>query len=252
MKTKTDLRTERHIRPFGFFTLVVCWWLACFVVPAVSQYKTACSCLPPPSPGDEFGVSRSVFTGRVRSIKLDTLQSGPILRVILDVLHNWKSAGSPQMSLYTAMSTASCGFPFHVDSTYLVYTYRYLDTLATHLCTRTRLLSEAAEDLAFLTTVSVEKGPKDSGLPTMLELYQNYPNPANPATVFRFTLPHASRTLLTLHNLRGELVSVLLNADRAAGTYEISADLAGVASGVYICRLQTDAGARSRKFIVLK
>jgi len=235
-----------------FSTTVLSWLLIGLSSVAVGQFKVACTCLPPPSPSDEFGVSRAVFSGRVIAIQVDTTQPFRLLRVTFQVNQRWKGVDSSQISIYTATSEASCGFSFHVDSTYLVYAYQSQYALMTNLCMRTRPLSRAAEDLAFLTTVSVENGQAGGTLPQTLELAQNYPNPANPETVFRFSLPRATRILLALYDVRGQRVRVLLDQNRSAGNYSLSVNLSGLASGTYVCRLDTDLGSRSKKFIVLR
>ena len=71
------------------------------------------------------------------------------------------------------------------------------------------------------------------------QLLQNYPNPFNPSTRIDYILPEAGLITLTIYNLRGEEVLVLVNEIQAAGRHTITWDAAGFANGVYIYRLTT-------------
>jgi hypothetical protein len=81
-------------------------------------------------------------------------------------------------------------------------------------------------------------------LPGQLTLDQNYPNPFNPHTTIRFKLDRADGVRLTIFDLNGRLVRVLLEGNRPAGLHEVSwdgEDARGrpAASGTYIYRLET-------------
>ena len=83
------------------------------------------------------------------------------------------------------------------------------------------------------------------------------PNPFNPSAVLRFALPQASHVRLAIYDLRGELVTVLENADRPAGNYELRWDGrdrqgASVASGTYFARLQTEFANSALKLVLTK
>ncbi len=55
-------------------------------------------------------------------------------------------------------------------------------------------------------------------LPNEFALLPNYPNPFNPATTFRFTVPAEGRVQLTVNDILGRLVAALLDDVRQAGT----------------------------------
>jgi hypothetical protein len=88
-------------------------------------------------------------------------------------------------------------------------------------------------------------------------LTQNYPNPFNPTTVIRFTLPQADRVELTVYNVLGQRVRVLVDGSVAAGEHEVvwNADNDGgqkVSAGVYFYRLVTSEATVSRKMLLVK
>ena len=81
-------------------------------------------------------------------------------------------------------------------------------------------------------------------VPLAFALYNNAPNPFNPATVVRFSLPDDGAAQLTVYNLLGQEVAVLTSGLKTAGEHAVrwdGRDLQGrpAASGVYFYRLVT-------------
>jgi len=69
-------------------------------------------------------------------------------------------------------------------------------------------------------------------------LQQNYPNPFNPSTTIEFALPQSAFVTLKVYNLLGEEVATLVAEKRAAGVHRFNWDAKGLASGVYLYRLE--------------
>jgi serine protease len=80
----------------------------------------------------------------------------------------------------------------------------------------------------------------------------NYPNPFASFTTVEFILPSAQRIRIALYNALGQRVGVLLDEHRAAGAHAVTFDAAGIASGLYILRLETETHRSSRRVIVVK
>jgi hypothetical protein len=74
--------------------------------------------------------------------------------------------------------------------------------------------------------------------PGEFSLSQNYPNPFNPTTTIRYGLPALSDVRLSVFDILGREVSVLWHGMQEAGWHEATFDASGLASGVYIYRLQ--------------
>jgi N-acetylneuraminic acid mutarotase len=84
--------------------------------------------------------------------------------------------------------------------------------------------------------------------PLEFTLHQNTPNPFNPSTTIRFSLPEAGATTLAVYSIMGQLVHVVIERDLGAGLHEIvwdGRDDSGrnVASGVYLYRLEWQAAS---------
>jgi hypothetical protein len=96
-----------------------------------------------------------------------------------------------------------------------------------------------------------------AGAPIALSLEQNVPNPFNPATRIRFSLPEAARVNVTVFDVQGRRVVTLVDAMVGGGTKEVvwnGRDAHGqpVGSGVYFCRLTTGDRTLTRKMVLLK
>ncbi len=86
----------------------------------------------------------------------------------------------------------------------------------------------------------------------LYELNQNYPNPFNPETVISYELLANSKTSMTVYNLLGQKVKILVNREQEAGIHQVTFDGSGFTSGVYIYRLLTNNFSKSRKMLLIK
>lgn len=91
-------------------------------------------------------------------------------------------------------------------------------------------------------------------IPEKFVLEQNLPNPFNPTTNIRFTLPENSNVKLNVFNIAGQEVAALLNENRNAGTYDITFDANryGLSTGLYFYTLTSDNFKETKKMILLK
>jgi N-acetylneuraminic acid mutarotase len=91
-----------------------------------------------------------------------------------------------------------------------------------------------------------------AALPTVYVLDQNYPNPFNPSTTIKYELPKPVQVRLSVYDMLGREVSVLVNERREAGVHEVRFDGSGLSSGVYFYRLQAGDFVQSKRMLVLK
>lgn len=88
-------------------------------------------------------------------------------------------------------------------------------------------------------------------------LFQNTPNPFNPSTIIRYTVAEENHVELAIFNVRGQLITTLVNGSRHRGSHDVSWDGkngsgATVASGVYFCRLKIGSYQSVKKLLLLK
>jgi hypothetical protein len=105
----------------------------------------------------------------------------------------------------------------------------------------------------FDPTLAVE-GPL---VPLRFLVLHNAPNPFNPSTTIRFTLPEASPVRLVVYDVRGALVRTLADGSYQPGAHSVvwdGLDRSGraCASGVYVYRLTTTQGVVTRRMTLLR
>ncbi len=95
-------------------------------------------------------------------------------------------------------------------------------------------------------------GEKEAKIPKVFSLSQNYPNPFNPVTTIRYGLPEEVYIELSIYNISGQQVAILVNEMQQAGYHQVSWDGKGVASGIYFYRIQAGQFTQTRKMILLR
>ena len=120
------------------------------------------------------------------------------------------------------------------------------------------------------TIPGIATGVEEATHAAVFTLMQNYPNPFNPRTVIRFSVPTqsgrdgqrpalsgvqesgASDVKLTVSDILGKEVAVLLHERKAPGTYQVEFDASGLASGTYIYRLTAGSYVEARRMSLIK
>ncbi len=100
-------------------------------------------------------------------------------------------------------------------------------------------------------TVSTED-LAETEVPGKYELNQNYPNPFNPTTTIEFTIPETQSVTLTVYDMLGREVQVLVDESMQAGTHHVTFEASGLASGTYIYRLQAGEHQITRQMMFVK
>jgi len=104
---------------------------------------------------------------------------------------------------------------------------------------------------------AIDEGDKISRIPLEYQLSQNYPNPFNPVTNINYLLPRSGKVELTIYNMLGKQVRVLIDRNQNAGSHKViwdGKDHFGnkLSSGIYFYRLKTDQFNCTRKMIFMK
>gem|GEM_PF-2049018 len=110
-----------------------------------------------------------------------------------------------------------------------------------------------------LTAIVESDGSGASGMPRDFSLDQNFPNPFNPITTITFEIPGVEKiqTELSIFDIRGRLVRVLIDEVLPVGRYRVTWDgrngIGNIASsGIYFYRIKTDSFSSTRKMTLIK
>ena len=112
--------------------------------------------------------------------------------------------------------------------------------------------SRGEYNLAVTTSAVSRVAIEDEEVPLDFVLHQNYPNPFNPATTIRYSLPEARDVSITVYNVLGQRVAVLVDQFRSAGTYAVNFDASRMASGVYIYQLRAGDIVQNKSMLLIK
>ena len=93
---------------------------------------------------------------------------------------------------------------------------------------------------------------KRENLPGERLLMANYPNPFNPGTIIPYRLSAGGHVSLKVFDLLGREVAVLVNDMKAPGEYAVRFDGSGLASGIYICRMEAGGRVETRAMVLLR
>lgn len=92
----------------------------------------------------------------------------------------------------------------------------------------------------------------NTATPEKAILFQNYPNPFNAYTKIRFTLTKSQSVKLSIHDILGKTVEVIVNKFLASGDYNLDFFAVNIPSSVYFLRLQTEEGIFIKTLILIK
>jgi hypothetical protein len=94
-------------------------------------------------------------------------------------------------------------------------------------------------------------------IPEMFSLSQNFPNPFNPVTKIKYTVPKLSDVRLVLYDVLGRAISELVNQKQSPGVYETVLDVSSLKygtlpSGIYFYRLTAGNYSDTKRMILIK
>jgi hypothetical protein len=95
-----------------------------------------------------------------------------------------------------------------------------------------------------------------SEIPSEYMLFNNFPNPFNPSTSIRYSIPYRppGNTFVTLkiYDVTGKEVAMLVNQNQKPGTYEVTFGANSVSSGIYFYQIQAGSFMQTKKMVLIK
>jgi hypothetical protein len=133
--------------------------------------------------------------------------------------------------------------------------FRTLSTLGQTLMGTTANASNTIHPGFWFQTIdiftSIEQIPSET-IPEEFRLEQNYPNPFNPTTTIEFALPKQSVVSLTLYDILGREIEVLIDDELKSGVYKVTFQADALPSGIYFYRIQADGFIKAKILTLLK
>lgn len=88
--------------------------------------------------------------------------------------------------------------------------------------------------------------------PDKYSLGQNYPNPFNPSTKIHYKIAQSEFINLSVYNVLGKEVAVLVNEIQSQGTYSVVFSSDNLPGGVYFYKLETQNFVQTSKMLLIK
>lgn len=108
----------------------------------------------------------------------------------------------------------------------------------------------------FTQPVNVDENSSEI-LPERFALYQNFPNPFNPSTTIRYTIPiderrETKKVILRVYDILGNEIATLVNDEKESGNYTVEFNAPYLSSGVYFYQLKAGEFVQTRKMLLAK
>jgi hypothetical protein len=150
--------------------------------------------------------------------------------------------------------------PLPVSATIVRFTITLLETIdipAPIRLMRTAMSSESgvhhSPDFELVIRKLTDIEPTETAhMATRIELLPAFPNPFNPATHIRYRISEPNTIRLSVLDVMGREVAVLVDAAHQPGTYSARFDASGLATGIYMCLLKTESDMRIQKITLIK
>jgi photosystem II stability/assembly factor-like uncharacterized protein len=89
-------------------------------------------------------------------------------------------------------------------------------------------------------------------IPLQNELSNNFPDPFNPSTKIRYSIPQLSNVVIKVFDILGNEIETLVDEQKLAGTYELTWNATNLPSGVYLYQLQSGEFIETKKMVLMK
>jgi agmatine/peptidylarginine deiminase len=153
-----------------------------------------------------------------------------------------------QVNMTAAGDTFTANIPAQPLNTKLYY---YISATSNSGRTVTKPLPAPSGNFRFMVTTTTGVTTNSSNV-TSYGLAQNFPNPFNPATTIKYSLPKAGFVKLQVYDIAGKVVRTLTNEVQQPGEYKVDFNAADLTSGVYFYRLDAGEFSQVRKMLLIK
>lgn len=135
------------------------------------------------------------------------------------------------------------------------YRYQFQMTDPTDYVARVVMNCGTSNVTCYIDNVSVKEnvpsdvGDKDPDIRKDFVLYSNYPNPFNPTTTIKYSLPEPGHVTVEVFNLVGDLIAKVADVQQSAGLHQREFDGANLSSGVYFYRVEFKPGDNHKSHV---
>ena len=192
---------------------------------------------------------------RLLTMRADVLGPAESVRFTLDPLGHTQIENEPPYALFGDVNGDYAGVDLQ-PGTYTVTAtaFRQNNARGSHgpTLSATFTIPDMATGSIQSEVVEAPSGETVTGLPATYELFPAFPNPFNPAATIRFSLPEQAPVRLSVYDILGREVQLLVDGVREAGHHEVNFEASNLPSGTYLYRLETPEISFTQKMLLLK
>ena len=89
-------------------------------------------------------------------------------------------------------------------------------------------------------------------LPIKYLLENPYPNPFNPVTNIKYSIPENTEVSIRIYGINGNMIEELFNGNQVVGTYNLSWDADNHPSGLYFVKMTANSFTKTQKLMLVK
>ncbi|MBI1933975.1 MAG: T9SS type A sorting domain-containing protein, partial [Ignavibacteriales bacterium] len=89
-------------------------------------------------------------------------------------------------------------------------------------------------------------------IPIIYALYQNFPNPFNPSTSIKFSIPETANVKLIVYDVLGKAITTLVNENKSPGNYDVEFNASYLSSGIYFYKIEMGKYVSVKKMMLIK
>jgi len=188
------------------------------------------------------GTDQNLYVGASRGNSSSTNQTGNVYKFETNMFYVGEiGSGSEVIEVEQLETLDSFGYQVATQFSDLVIASPHADTETT-----------TNSGKAFFFSLPTVSGEQDAEAVTTYQLFQNYPNPFNPSTAIKYHVKESGAVKLSVFNLLGQEVQVLVNTQQISGSYSVNFDAGSLASGFYFYRLEVNDFVSTRKMMLIK
>ncbi|MBK8984244.1 MAG: T9SS type A sorting domain-containing protein [Ignavibacteria bacterium] len=158
--------------------------------------------------------------------------------------------GSPSGSLFAKWNGSKWSFPTPALNSFILSISKFNDLLIVG-GQFNFFGSSPLNHIARLTDVITGTGNSNEIIQGF-KLYQNFPNPFNPETTIKYSIPASSEYTLKIFEINGKEIETLVNKFSAPGEYSVQWNASEYSSGVYFYKLSSDKFSSVKRMLLLK
>ena len=103
-------------------------------------------------------------------------------------------------------------------------------------------------DIVYVNPLEID----DMILPDEYVLYNAYPNPFNPVTYIKYSIPENTDVSIRIYGINGNMIEELYNGNQVVGTYNLSWEAVDQTSGLYFVKMTANSFTKTQKLMLVK